>query len=112
MNKTKTFILFSCTVGRGFFRIQTRIKRNGSFAAQGNIGVSDYRNKPSYRNHKAASNAKKRGLGFHRISLNHVECAWHHINIKDVVACPYEIHNNFEHCVEDGSALMVEGVLG
>lgn len=112
MSKTKTFILFSRTEGRLYAQIQLVVKRSGAFGSKGNINMIDYRKKPSYRAHKAKTNAKARGLGFHRIGLTHPFCQFHHINQNDVVSCPEYIHKNIPHCLEDGSALKLEGVLG
>ena len=53
--------------------------------------------------------AKRKRLGFHKISLEHPECDWHHVNKNDVVACPKYVHRAIHHICGDGK---VEGVLG
>ena len=54
--------------------------------------------------------ARRRGMHFHKISLEHQDCQWHHVTNEHVVATPTNIHQRIKHKLNDGN--MLEGVIG
>ena len=59
--------------------------------------------------------AHDKGYANHRISFEHPNCVWHHVNMMFVVACPEEIHNHTLHHVLGSAGIhahFLEGVLG
>lgn len=107
MNKEKTFLLFSFYENGCRVEIQARIYRNGTFHNKGNINID-----PEHSLKTAKNAAKKRGLGFHLISLVHEGRGFHHVNRNDVVCIPKDRHAAIPHRLSDGSALRLEGVIG
>lgn len=56
-----------------------------------------------------------KGYGNHKISFEHPNCVWHHVNMMFMVACPKEIHQKCNHHVlgtQGIHAHFLEGVLG
>lgn len=107
MNKEKSFYLFSLYENGCQVSIQTRIYRNGTFHNKGSMNIDQ---KNSLNAAKYA--AKKRGMGFHLISLIHMGMGFHHVNERDVVCIPKNIHAACSHRISDGSAMRLEGILG
>ena len=59
---------------------------------------------------KDRARRKAQGFEVHKISLPlKVPFEWHHVNKRDVVACPRNIHKFVHHVCGDGK---VEGILG
>ena len=108
----KTFSLFSMWAGRFTLQIQCVITRLGGFKNRSKIILRHRKNDISYRDHKARALAKKRGLGYHRISFYHKGCEMHHVNKNDVVAIGVFIHHYFPHNMRGYSSCRLEGVLG
>lgn len=79
--------------GTGFFLI--RIPGKGSFE--------------QIRLWSMINTAKRRLLGFYKISKEHKGCVWHHVTKKYVVAMPEHIHSKIHHKQGEN---MLEGVLG
>ena len=94
MNKTKTFSLFSFYENGCQIRIQVVIERSGAFRNTGRINIDREHSLKS-----AIRSAKRRVLGFHLISLVHEGMGFHHINERDVVCIPKDIHMAMSHCL-------------
>ena len=61
------------------------------------------------RNWSPIMKAKRKKLGFHKISFEHLKCVWHHVNQNDVVSTPIKIHQSFHHTWGNNN---IEGVIG
>lgn len=108
----KSFSLFSMWSGRYLLQIQAVITRLGGFKNKSKIILRHRKNDISYRDNKARCLAKKRDLGYHRISFYHKGCEMHHVNKEDVVAISAYIHHYFPHNIRGYSSFRLEGVLG
>lgn len=65
----------------------------------------------SYKDAQERSRAKRRQLGFHKISFPlDIEFDWHHVNKNDVVAMSRRIHRAIRHELKTKNHL--EGVIG
>ena len=51
---------------------------------------------------------RKKRLEWHKISFPHDNCDWHHVNKKDVTACPRNIHRKIHHEIPNN----IEGITG
>lgn len=108
----RTFSLFSMWSGKYLLQIQCVVARSGGFKNRSKIVLRNRKQNVSYRDHKARGLAKKRGLGYHRISFYHKDSVMHHVTKNCVVATPAYIHQSFCHSLKDSSAMRLEGVLG
>ena len=100
--KSKSITLLSGIIeGEDSWRILIRLYSSGSFKNKGQIAIEPQR---------ATSDAKRRELESHKISFWHEGCVWHHVNDRDVVATPKQIHTiSARHSLNHR---MLEGVLG
>ena len=111
--KMKEFILMSGRVEGSGWAVRMRITRTGGFQSKGDISVmGKVRKSIIKRKNRRQRARRRRNFGFHMISYEHENCAWHHVNRNDVVAVPRLIHERFQHSLIDGSALKLEGVIG
>lgn len=105
--KVKTFTLLSGIIkGNHRWRVHCRIQENNSFHNKGYFVLIP---------NEIENAAFNRGLGFHKISLWHEGCVWHHVNKRDVVATPKRIHAisaGFSQKGDKFNHRSLEGILG
>lgn len=104
--RLKHFLLASGYVEGAAWRLLVKIGFDGRII---NGGYFQFSSTEKISEDMRRKQDKRRGYGRHKLSFEHLNCVWHHINKNDMVQVPVEIHEFFKHMEPTAK---IEGVLG